>query len=107
LWPGKGKKETRRQGDEGTRRQGEEGIGGQGEEGKRRLEEEIVENEALVLYDDGDQVRIKAEGGFVRFLLVAGKPLKEPIAWGGPIVMNTKEELDLAFEEFRGGRFIK
>ena len=43
----------------------------------------------------------------MRFLLVAGKPLNEPIAWGGPIVMNTTEELDLAFEEYRRGTFIK
>ena len=69
--------------------------------------EEVIGNETLVLYDDGDQVRIKAEGEFVRFLLISGKPLNEPISWGGPIVMNTKEELDLAFREFRGGTFIK
>ena len=66
-----------------------------------------MENGILVLFEDGDQVAVKAEGEFVRFLLVAGRPLNEPIAWGGPIVMNTKEELDVAFEEFRSGRFIK
>jgi hypothetical protein len=60
-----------------------------------------------VLFEDGDQVFMKPEGAFVRFLLISGKPLKEPIAWGGPIVMNTKEELDTAFEEYRSGRFIK
>ncbi len=43
----------------------------------------------------------------VRFLLVSGRPLKEPVAWHGPIVMNNQEELDLAFEEYRNGTFIK
>jgi redox-sensitive bicupin YhaK (pirin superfamily) len=66
-----------------------------------------VENQWLVLYHDGDKVSFKADAGGMRMLLVAGKPLKEPIAWGGPIVMNTQEELDLAFQEFRSGRFIK
>jgi redox-sensitive bicupin YhaK (pirin superfamily) len=82
-------------------------TGGLGEEEKRGQGEYILENETLVLFDDGDQVFIRADAEPIRFLLVAGKPLKEPIAWGGPIVMNTKEELDVAFEEFRSGRFIK
>ena len=43
----------------------------------------------------------------VRFLLISGKPLKEPVAWYGPIVMNTKEELQTAFQEFQQGAFIK
>lgn len=43
----------------------------------------------------------------VRFLLISGKPLKEPVAWYGPIVMNTEEELRLAFEEYRKGTFVK
>jgi quercetin 2,3-dioxygenase len=85
----------------------EEETRGQGEEETRGQGVAVVENGMLVLYEDGDQVHIKPEGAFVRFLLVAGKPLKEPIAWGGPIVMNTKDELDTAFEEFRSGRFIK
>jgi quercetin 2,3-dioxygenase len=78
-------------------------IGGKGEMGTG----ERVENETLVLFEDGDQIIVKAVGGSVRFLLVSGKPLHEPIAWGGPIVMNTDEELDLAFREFRSGAFIK
>lgn len=82
-------------------------TGGDGEEGIRGEGEEVVENETLVLYDDGEQVMVKTEFEFVRFLLVAGKPLNEPIAWGGPIVMNTKDELDVAFEEYRSGNFIK
>jgi len=64
--------------------------------------------ETLVLYDrQGDQVVIKAEDSPVRFLLVSGKPIGEPVAWYGPIVMNTQEELQIAFEEFEKGTFIK
>jgi redox-sensitive bicupin YhaK (pirin superfamily) len=85
------------------------GAGGHGsmEAWKHGSREIVVENETLILYEDGDEIRIKAAGSFVRLLLISGKPLNEPISWGGPIVMNTKEELDLAFEEFRAGRFIK
>jgi len=67
----------------------------------------FVGNGMLALFDDGDQVRVEAEGGPVRFLLVSGKPLGEPVAWYGPIVMNTEEELRTAFEEFNNGTFIK
>ena len=83
---------------------GERGGGGAEKQGSGEI---FVENQTLVLFEDGDQIRIKAEGAFVRFLLISGKPLNEPVAWGGPIVMNTKEELDIAFQEFRSGRFIK
>ena len=69
--------------------------------------ETSVDNHTLVLYDDGDQVSFKTGVESMRFLLIAGKPLNEPIAWGGPIVMNTTEELDLAFEEYRRGTFIR
>jgi quercetin 2,3-dioxygenase len=79
----------------------------QGEEEKRGKGDEVVGNRTLVQYEDGDQIRIKAVGDFVRLLLISGKPLNEPISWGGPIVMNTKEELNLAFDEFRSGNFIK
>ena len=50
---------------------------------------------------------ITAGAQVVRFILVAGKPLNEPVAWGGPIVMNTQEELELAFHEFQNNTFIK
>ncbi len=63
--------------------------------------------ENLVLYDDGDELRITTEGKPVRFLLIAGKPIGEPVAWYGPIVMNTQEELRIAFEEYEKGTFIK
>jgi redox-sensitive bicupin YhaK (pirin superfamily) len=64
--------------------------------------------ETIVLYErDGDEVAVKAEDAPVRFLLVSGRPLGEPVAWYGPIVMNTQEELQVAFEEFEKGTFIK
>ena len=60
-----------------------------------------------LLLEEGDRVWVKAGAAGVRFVLLAAKPLKEPIAWGGPIVMNTREELDLAFKELEEGTFIK
>jgi redox-sensitive bicupin YhaK (pirin superfamily) len=63
--------------------------------------------ETLVHYGDGDAVSIAAEKEAVRFLLVSGKPIGEPVAWYGPIVMNTDEEIRTAFEEYRKGTFIK
>lgn len=63
--------------------------------------------QSLVLFNDGDRVHVKAGKNGVRFLLVSGKPLREPVAWGGPIVMNTEEELDVAFRELREGTFIR
>ena len=69
--------------------------------------EPFIENEMLVLFDDGESVRVSTEDEPVRFLLISGKPINEPIAWRGPIVMNTQEELRLAFEEYQNGTFIK
>jgi redox-sensitive bicupin YhaK (pirin superfamily) len=63
--------------------------------------------EDLVLYGDGDEVVISTQEIPVRFLLISGKPIGEPVAWYGPIVMNTQEELRIAFEEFEKGTFIK
>ena len=63
--------------------------------------------ETLVLYGDGDELAVSTEKKAVRFLLVSGKPIKEPVAWYGPIVMNTQEELRIAFEEYQKGTFIK
>lgn len=80
-------------------------IGGKGVTGGENPEN--IENATLVLYNDGDLINLKGEGDSLRVLLISGKPLDEPIAWGGPIVMNTKEELDLAFEEYKNGTFIK
>jgi quercetin 2,3-dioxygenase len=61
----------------------------------------------LILFNDGDAITISTEQDFVRFLLVSGKPIREPIAWYGPIVMNTQEELRIAFDELDRGTFIK
>ncbi|MDF1536410.1 MAG: pirin family protein [bacterium] len=63
--------------------------------------------EHVVLYGRGEQVSIRGGDTGVRFLLIAGQPIGEPVAWGGPIVMNTEEELHTAFREFREGTFIK
>ncbi|UCH80147.1 MAG: pirin family protein [Nitrospiraceae bacterium] len=69
--------------------------------------EQVIENESLVIYEDGNTVNITSSDKPLRFLLVSGKPLNEPVAWYGPIVMNTQEELEKAFEEYRNGTFIK
>jgi redox-sensitive bicupin YhaK (pirin superfamily) len=61
----------------------------------------------LVHWDDGDRVEVTTGRTPVRFLFVSGRPLREPVAWYGPIVMNTEEELRTAFEEFKKGTFIK
>lgn len=63
--------------------------------------------ENLVLYGDGDEVAISTREIPVRFLLVSGKPIGEPVAWYGPVVMNTQEELQVAFAEYEKGTFIK
>ena len=57
--------------------------------------------------DEGDEVMVFTEEYKVRFLLISGKPIGEPVAWYGPIVMNTQEELQIAFEEYNQGTFIK
>lgn len=61
----------------------------------------------LILYEDGDHVSIHAKQEPLRFLLVSGRPIGEPIAWYGPIVMNTQEELRIAMDEYHKGTFIK
>jgi hypothetical protein len=66
-----------------------------------------AENRSLVLFDRGDEVTVQAGDEGIRFLLVSGKPLQEPVAWYGPIVMNTQEQLREAFEELRRGTFLK
>ena len=68
---------------------------------------EKIKFSECALFDDGNKVKVTADKENVRFLLISGKPIKEPIAWGGPIVMNTEEELALAFKEFRDGTFVK
>jgi len=79
-------------------------------EGEAYFEEpkdHLVDSETLVIYREGDDVKITTSEESVRFLLISGKPLREPVAWQGPIVMNTQEELRIAFEEYHNGTFIK
>ena len=68
---------------------------------------DYVSNRSLVLFDSGDEITVRAGDDGVRFLLVSGTPLVEPVAWRGPIVMNTPEELQQAFAELRNGTFIR
>lgn len=68
---------------------------------------ELTGNRSLVLFDSGDEVSVQAGDAGIRFLLVSGQPLEEPVAWRGPIVMNTNEELQQAYAELRDGTFIK
>lgn len=64
-------------------------------------------NRTLVVFDSGDEVAVLAGEKGIRFLLISGTPIKEPVAWHGPIVMNTQEELKAAFNELNNGTFIK
>jgi len=66
-----------------------------------------VANRSLVLFDRGDEVVVQAGDQGIRFLLVSGRPIEEPVAWHGPIVMNTEEELRQAWQELQDGTFIK
>ena len=66
-----------------------------------------AENRSLVLFDSGDEVAVQTGDEGIRFLLVSGKPLEEPVAWYGPIVMNTQKELQKAFEDLERGTFLK
>ena len=71
------------------------------------VEREMTGNRSLVLFDSGDEVTVQAGEQGIRFLLVSGQPLKEPVAWYGPIVMNTEEELYRAVQDLREGTFIQ
>lgn len=66
-----------------------------------------VEDRSLILFDRGDEITVQAGESGIRFLLVSGKPLEEPVAWYGPIVMNTRDELRQAFAEYQAGTFLK
>lgn len=66
-----------------------------------------AKNHSLVLFDRGDEIVVQAGPEGIRFLLVSGKPLEEPVAWYGPIVMNTPEQLQTAMKELQTGQFIK
>jgi len=73
-------------------------------EGAVRVGERRIEGTSLIALGEGDTVRVVADSD-ARFLLIAGKPLKEPVAWSGPFVMNSREEVEQAFEDYRAGRF--
>ena len=75
--------------------------------GKGSTDSQAIENGTLVLFDAGDHVAISAGNEPLRLLLLTGKPLNEPVAWRGPIVMNTQAELETAFREYHEGTFIK
>lgn len=66
-----------------------------------------ADNRSLILFDSGDEVIVQAGEDGIRFLLVSGKPLQEPVAWYGPIVMNTQEQLRQAFTDLERGTFLK
>jgi quercetin 2,3-dioxygenase len=76
-------------------------------DGEEILFREPVGNRSLVLFDAGEEVTVQAGEQGIRFLLVSGKPIEEPVAWHGPIVMNTQAELQQAVNELRNGTFIK
>jgi redox-sensitive bicupin YhaK (pirin superfamily) len=67
----------------------------------------LVGDGTLLFFEDGDELNISTEDDPIRFLLISGKPIHEPVAWYGPIVMNTRKELQIAIEEFQKGTFIK
>lgn len=76
-------------------------------DGKGVVNDTEVGNQTSILFDTGDEFAIKATGEHVRFLLLTGEPLNEPIAWRGPIVMNTQADLETAFREYQAGKFVK
>jgi len=78
-----------------------------GEGGGDALVRDESGNRSLILFDSGDEITVRAGDQGIRFLLVSGRPLKEPVAWAGPIVMNTEAELKRAYVELRDGTFIK
>ncbi len=86
-------------------------IGGKGFLGEAAESESdtaaAVDNGTLVLFRDGDTLNVRTGEEELRFLLISGRPLREPVAWRGPIVMNTQDELRVAFEEYQAGTFIK
>ena len=84
-----------------------QGVLTEATDGTDAVSRERTGNRSLVLFDRGDEVVVQAGDEGIRFLLVSGKPIEEPVAWYGPIVMNTKQELQQALTELRDGTFIK
>lgn len=79
----------------------------EGPNGEEVLIRETTGNRSLVLFDQGDEILVQAGEQGIRFLLVSGKPIREPVAWYGPIVMNTRAELETAVKELNQGTFIR
>jgi hypothetical protein len=79
----------------------------EGEAGFTGIQEDLLSAGTGVLFGEGPKIRVLSGNAGARFILIAGKPIREPIAWSGPIVMNTQEELSVAFREYREGKFIK
>jgi quercetin 2,3-dioxygenase len=82
-------------------------IKGHGSFSGKRDSGSFFGNGSVVLFDDGDEIVAATGEDTLRFLLISGKPIGEPVAWQGPIVMNSEKELEIAFEEYRQGTFIK
>ena len=80
---------------------------GVGPEGTTPATYQLATDRSLVLFDSGDEVTVQSGDQGIRFLLVSGRPIQEPVAWYGPIVMNTQQELQAAFEELEKGTFLK
>jgi quercetin 2,3-dioxygenase len=83
------------------------GYDAQGENYFDMQRDEYIRKGSAVLFTDGDQVVVKAKEEAVRFLLISGRPIGEPVSWWGPIVMNTDAELKIAFDEYAKGTFIQ
>jgi redox-sensitive bicupin YhaK (pirin superfamily) len=86
---------------------GPRGVLTEATDGSETVRRDAAGNRSLVLFDSGDEVVVQAGDEGIRFLLVSGKPLEEPVAWYGPIVMNTQEQLRQAISDLRAGTFIK
>jgi redox-sensitive bicupin YhaK (pirin superfamily) len=86
---------------------GPQGVLTEAVDGTDTVTRDETGNRSLVLFDSGDEVVVQAGDEGIRFLLVSGKPIEEPVAWYGPIVMNTKDQLQQAVAELRNGTFIK
>ena len=76
-------------------------------EGSASIDGEIIGNHQAVLFEDGDRIEIKSGKDGFKLLFLVGRPLGEPVSWRGPIVMNTAEEIRIAFAELQSGEFIK
>jgi len=74
---------------------------------KGSVKKEKIESRNMVLFGDGERIKIAAGDSELRFLMISGRPINEPIAWYGPIVMNTDEELRAAYDELQKGTFVK